>query len=90
MRSAPQSGRASGPRAARIRGRSWPLTREELRRDRYAHYRPYAVLRAALDQPPPDLHQDVLAELRLQQGKSQPYAGMKRHFARVWGLPGPR
>lgn len=67
------------------------LNREELRRDRYVHYLPFAMLRAVLnEQLPPNLQRAVQGDLRRQQGKSQPYAGMKRHFARLWGLPGPR
>lgn len=65
------------------------INREELRRLRYADYRPFFMLRATLDQLTPDLRQEVMRELRVQQGRRQPFAGMKRHFARQWGLPGP-
>jgi hypothetical protein len=66
------------------------LNREELRRDRYAHYLPFAVLKAVLDEPlSAGLRQRVVVDIRRQQGQQQPFAGMKRHFARQWGLPGP-
>jgi len=65
------------------------LNREELRRLRYTDYRPFFMLRATVEHLPPALRQDVLRELRVQQGRRQPFAGMKRFFARNWGLPGP-
>ncbi|MDP9412777.1 MAG: hypothetical protein M3Q08_01520 [Pseudomonadota bacterium] len=65
------------------------LNREELRRLRYADYRPFFMLRATLDQLTPDLRREVLRELRVQQGRRQPFAGMKRFFAKKWALPGP-
>jgi hypothetical protein len=65
------------------------LNREELRRLRYADYRTFFMLRATIDQLTPSLRQEVLRELRVQQGRAQPFAGMKRYFARGWGLPGP-
>lgn len=65
------------------------INREELRRLRYADYRPFFMLRATLDQLTPDLRQDVMRELRVQQGRRQPFAGMKRFYAKQWGLPGP-
>jgi hypothetical protein len=67
------------------------LNREELRRDRYANYLPFAVFKAVLDNEITDaLRKRVVAEVRRQQGRKEPFAGMKRHFARRWGLPGPR
>ena len=65
------------------------LNREDLRRQRYADYRSFFLLRATLGQLKPDLRQEVLGELRLQQSQKQPFAGMKRYFARAWDLPGP-
>ena len=65
------------------------LNREELRRLRYSDYRPFFMLRATLDHLTPSLRQEVLRELRVQQGRRQPFAGMKRFFAKRWGLPGP-
>lgn len=65
------------------------LNREELRRLRYAHYRPMVIINASLPQLTPSLRNDAITELRIQQGRTQPFAGMKRHYARSWGLPGP-
>ena len=65
------------------------LNREELRRVRYAEYRPLVIINASLPQLTPSLRRDAIAELRIQQGRTQPFAGMKRFFARAWGLPGP-
>ncbi|HEX7819562.1 MAG TPA: hypothetical protein VF463_02975 [Sphingobium sp.] len=65
------------------------LNREELRRLRYTDYRPLMIINASLPNLPPSLRKDALTELRVQQGRTQPFAGMKRYFARQWGLPGP-
>jgi hypothetical protein len=66
------------------------LNREELRRDRYAHYLPFAVLKAVLDElAAGSLRDRVVADIRRQQAQQQPFAGMKRYFARQWTLPGP-
>lgn len=65
------------------------LNREELRRLRYADYRPLVIIQASLGSLPPSLRREAIHELRLQQGRTQPFAGMKRFYARAWGLPGP-
>lgn len=83
---------AGGPRADRAFGAAntvLGINREELRRLRYADYRPFFMLWMTLGQLTPDLQQEVVRELRLQQGRRQPFAGMKRYFAKGWGLPGP-
>ncbi len=83
---------AGGPRADRAFAAAdtvLGLNREELRRLRYADYRPFFMLRATLDQLTPRLRQEVIRELRVQQGRRQPFAGMKRFFAGQWGLLGP-
>jgi len=66
------------------------LNREELRRARYSLYLPLAVLKVVLlATVSDDLRNVALAEfLRLQDG-SEPFSGMRRYFARTWGLPGP-
>ncbi len=65
------------------------LNREELRRLRYAEYRPLVIINASLPHLTLSLRRDAITELRVQQGRTQPFAGMKRHYARAWGLPGP-
>lgn len=66
------------------------LNREELRRQRYNDYRTFALLRTMTLTPlDPATRQQVVNELRIQQGRSQPFAGMKRFFAKSWALPGP-
>lgn len=83
------SGGARADRALTAAEMILGLNREELRRQRYADYRPFLLLRATLGQIEPDLRQEVLDELRIQQNQKQPFAGMKRFFALAWGLPGP-
>ncbi|MBV1830833.1 hypothetical protein HNW77_07105 [Komagataeibacter sp. AV436] len=65
------------------------LNREELRRSRYAGYRTFAILNKTLKYLPPLGQREVIKELRLQQGRTQPFAGMSRYYAKLWGLPGP-
>lgn len=66
------------------------LNREELRRQRYSDYRIFALLRATtLTSLDASLRKQVINELRIQQGRTQPFAGMKRYFAKIWALPGP-
>jgi hypothetical protein len=47
------------------------------------------IINASLPHLTPSLRKDAITELRIQQGRTQPFAGMKRHYARSWGLPGP-
>jgi hypothetical protein len=66
------------------------LNREELLRLRYADYRTFFLFHAVtLGQIDTATRTQVINELRVQQGRLQPFAGMKRFFARNWGLPGP-
>lgn len=65
------------------------LNREELRRSRYSEYRPLMLIGASLPNLPAPLQRDAINELRLQQGRTQPFAGMKRYYAKALGLPGP-
>ena len=66
------------------------LNREELRRERFVHYRALVVLRRALDWALPDhLLDEARQEIRQMQDSTEPFAGMRRWFAAKWGLPGP-
>lgn len=65
------------------------LNREELRRLRYADYKPLLIINASLPHLTAALKREAITELRVQQGRTQPFAGMKRYYARAWGLPGP-
>jgi len=84
---------AGGVRADRFVGASAAflgINREELRRDRHRMYRSMLVLKTVLERDiPTDLQRDIEAEILNLQSAAQPYAGMHRYFARVWGLPSP-
>lgn len=84
------AGGARADRAAAAMDAVLGLNREELRKLRYIDYRTFAVFRAVLmGNIDPTVRQSVTSEIRVQQGRRQPFAGMKRYFARGWGLPGP-
>jgi hypothetical protein len=67
------------------------LNREELRRERFVNYSQLSAFSQILSLP--DIPQSVRtiseAEVRRMQAASEPFAGMRRYFARSWGLPGP-
>jgi len=66
------------------------LNRDELRRERFVNFATIATFRAILDaQPSPQIRALAEAEVTRMQAAKEPFAGMRRHFAREWGLPGP-
>jgi len=64
--------------------------RQELLRARYAMYLTFAAFKVILQAQVPDAVRAIaLQEFRRMQAVSEPFAGMRRYFARTWGLPGP-
>ena len=66
------------------------INREELRRERYANYLTLAAFKEILEQTTdPRVQAIARKEVIRMQGVKEPFAGMRRYFAAVWGLPGP-
>lgn len=85
---------ASGARANRAMAASEAclgLNREELRRERFVNYTQLAAFSQILALPDiPAVARTISeAEVRRMQAASEPFSGMRRYFARSWGLPGP-
>lgn len=67
------------------------LNRPELRSERFVNYAQLEAFSKILAVPgiSPTIRTISEAEVRRMQARSEPFAGMRRYFARSWGLPGP-
>ncbi len=83
------AGGARADRAIAASEKYLGLNREELRRERFVMYAPLAAFGQLLSIPglPATARQMSEAEVVRMQAASEPFAGMRRFFARIWGLP---
>lgn len=84
------SGTPRGDRAAKAAEDCLGINRDEIKRERYSSYRLLKSFKTILDlNPVPEARAIAEEEIRQMQDAAEPFAGMRRFFARSWGLPGP-
>ncbi|WP_439598920.1 HNH endonuclease [Falsiroseomonas sp.] len=83
------AGGARADRAVQAADDCLGINREELRRERHAHYLLLDAFRQILGAAglPAAARAIAEREVRRLQASRQPFAGMHRHFARLWHLP---
>lgn len=84
------AGGARADAAMEASDRCLGINREELRRQRYTVFAPFAVFKDVLDHGIADpARSRVLTQIKRMQRADEPFAGMVRWYAARWGLSGP-